>query len=271
MDDSRIDDLLAQLRSHDAQLAWTVFLERYSPVLLKVVRLFERDEDAVGDCYLFVCEQLSRHRFRRLLRFRCDGPARFTTWLCAVTRNLCLDWRRREVGRHRVFAPVGRLSALDQQIFRCLFVEHVPVEEAFLRLKPAFPQLTVDQVSDAAVRIERALSPRQRWLLVARRGRAAMSDSAAVGQDGEMAWDPPSEMPTPEAWVAFQEERDALSAAISRLPPRDRLLVRLRFQHDLTFAEIARLLQLQNAQAADRRVREAVDKLRAAMSGRGKP
>jgi len=64
-------------------------------MLFAVVRRFERDEDAIADCYLFVCEQLSAKGFRRVLRFDPGGRARFTTWLCAVTRNLCLDWHRR--------------------------------------------------------------------------------------------------------------------------------------------------------------------------------
>jgi len=268
MDDSRIDDLLDQLRSPASQEAWAAFLERYSSILLEVVRLFERHEDAVGDCFLFICEQLSRDDFRRLRRFRPDGPARFTTWLCAVARNLCLDWHRREVGRHRVFASVGRLSALDQQVFHCLFVELLPVEEAFLKLRPGFPQITVEHEREGADRVQSALTPRQRWLLTLRRARAAVSRTASLGQGDESVWDVPSEMPNPETWAALQEERAALLTAMSSLSARDRLLVRLRFERELTLEEIARLTHLDNAQSADRRIQEAVEKLRAAMNGK---
>jgi len=266
MDHTRIDDLIDHLRSPAPQEAWESFLERYSPLLLEVVRLFERDEDAAGDCYVFICEQLSRDNFRRLLRFRPDGPARFTTWLCVVARNLCLDWHRREVGRHRVFASVGRLSALDQKVFHCLFVELRPVEAAFLELRPAFPQLTIDQVCEGADRVQRTLTSRQRWLLNARRARASVRATVSLGQADEAVWDAPSDMPNPETWAGLQEERAALFAAMSRLSARERLLVRLRFERELTLDEIARLMQLDNAQSADRRIQEAVEKLRAAMS-----
>jgi len=52
---------------------------------------------------------------------------------------------------------------------------------------------------------------------------------------------------------------------LSRLSTRDRLLIRLRFERDLTLEEIARLLQLDNAQSADRRIREVVARLRQGM------
>lgn len=267
MEEARINDLLRQLRSAAPQEAWVGFLERYSPLLLEVVHLFERDEDAAGECYLFVCEQLCRNNFRRLLRFRPGGPARFTTWLCAVTRNLCLDWHRHEVGRHRVFASVGRLSALDQQIFHCLFVELLPVDEALLRLRPAFPHLTIEQACDSSDRVQDALTSRQRWLLNVRRARAAVPATASVGQDAA-AWDAPSEMPSPETWAELQEKRAGLREALSTLSAQERMLVRLRFEHELTLDEIARLLHLGSAQGADRRIQDAVEKLRAVMRGK---
>ena len=139
MSDPRSSGILRGLRSRDPRGAWVAFLEAYSPVILDVIRLFERDEDAVGNCYLFVCERLCRNRFRRLRRFRVGGSASFQTWLRAVVRNLCLDWHRQEFGRHRVFESVSRLSALDQEIFRAIFVECLPVEEAYLKIGRACP------------------------------------------------------------------------------------------------------------------------------------
>ena len=123
MHDPQVDGILRQLRSRDPRDGWAAFLDAYSPLLLDTVRLFERDEDAIGDCYLFACEQLRRNRFRRLLRFRTEGPASFRTWLRAVCRNFCVDWHRQEFGRHRVFESVSRLPALDQEIFTRVYLE----------------------------------------------------------------------------------------------------------------------------------------------------
>ena len=54
--------VLDGLESSRAEGWWTRFLRLYTPLIVQVVRLFERDEDEVGDCYVFVCEQLRRNR-----------------------------------------------------------------------------------------------------------------------------------------------------------------------------------------------------------------
>ncbi len=265
MDELQTDGLFRQLRSRESREAWARFLDLYSPLLLDVVRLFERDDDAVGDCYLFICEQLSRDGFKRLLHFRPDGPARFSTWLCAVARNLCLDWHRREFGRHRVFESVARLPALDQEIFRCVFVDRLPVEDSFLKLAPRFPGLTVEQVSDGLGRIQQALTSRQRWLLMAQRSRGFRGTGKVLEQDEAELTQIPSEMPNPETWAGLQEERASLLRAMSKLSSCERLLIRLRYEREATLEEIASLFGLGSAQSADRRIREVVEKLRKEM------
>ncbi|MGE5358128.1 MAG: sigma-70 family RNA polymerase sigma factor [Bacteroidales bacterium] len=269
MDDPQIDGLLRQLGSRDPRGAWTHFLEIYSPLLLDVVRLFEREQDAVADCYVFICDRLSRNNFRRLRRFAPHGPARFSTWLVVVARNLCLDWHRHQVGRERVFESVSRMPVLEQEMFRSLFVELVPAEELFLRLKHRFPALTASQVAEAVARVERTLTSRQRWLLMVRRNRALAAAAPLGGHGDEELLRIPSELPNPESWTSLQEERSALLRAMAELSPRDRLLIQLRYGRDLTLDEIARLNGFENLQVANRRLRDAVEKLRTLMTARG--
>ena len=149
MEDPQIAGILGRLNSSEAQEAWAGFLQTYSPLMLQVVRLFERDQDHVSDCFLFVCEKLCRGGFRRLRRFRPEGPAKFSTWLRAVTRNLCLDWRRQEFGRHRVFQSVARLPALDREVFRCVYEQGMPLEETFLALRARYPNMEREQVAES--------------------------------------------------------------------------------------------------------------------------
>jgi RNA polymerase sigma factor (sigma-70 family) len=266
MNDPRVGGILRQLRSRDPRAAWAGFLDAYSPLLLDVVRFFERDEDAAGDCYLFICEQLCRDRFRRLRRFRTDGPASFTTWLRAVARNLCLDWHRQEFGRHRVFESIARLPALDQEIFKRVFVDGLPADVTQLILEPRFSGLTIGEVRRSIGRIDQSLTPRQRWLLSVRRARGGRS-AATVAEDGEEVLERiPGEGPDPESLAVLREERMALHGALASLSSRHRLLIRMRFEQELTLEAIARLLNLDNAQTADRRVRDALGELRKAMS-----
>jgi hypothetical protein len=183
--DLRAGEFLRQLRSGEPQEAWASFLELCSPLILDVVSQFERDDDAVGNCYLFVCDHLRRNGFRRLLRFRADGPASFPTWLRAVVRNLCVDWHRQEFGRHRIFESVARLPALDQDIFRSIFVECLPAQEAYLQLRSRVPGLTLEGLREGIERVQRALTPRQRWLLSLRWARAAHAFAGPAWQGEE--------------------------------------------------------------------------------------
>jgi len=91
MAEARIDTILRQLRTRDSHAAWSAFIDEYAPLIFDVARRFERDPDNVADCFQFVCERLYEGRFRRLLKFTPQGPAKFSTWLRAVVRNLCLD------------------------------------------------------------------------------------------------------------------------------------------------------------------------------------
>jgi RNA polymerase sigma factor (sigma-70 family) len=266
MDDPQVDGILRQLRSRDPRDGWAAFLDAYSPLLLDTVRLFERDEDAIGDCYLFICEQLCRSGFRRLRCFRTEGPASFTTWLRAVCRNLCVDWHRQEFGRHRVFESIARLPALDQEIFKKVFVDGLSADAAHLTLEPRLPGLTLAEVGRCIGRIEHSLTPRQRWLLSVRRARGGRGAATGTEDSDEVLERIPGEGPDPESLAALREERAALLGALSRLPDRDRLVIRLRFEQELTLEEIARLLNLDNAQSADRRIREAIENLRKAMT-----
>ena len=118
-----IGSLLEQLSSAAAENAWNEFLEDFGPLILCVVRKCERDDDRVNDCFLYICEELSRDGFRRLRRFQPDGPALFRTWrLVTLLAGIMVVgggltglavWVSR-----RVTAPLGRFSAAAVQSSR---------------------------------------------------------------------------------------------------------------------------------------------------------
>ncbi len=252
--------------SVDPQRAWQFFLESYSPVILQVVRLFEREQDRVADCYLFACEQLARDSFRRLRRFRPNGAASFATWLRAVVHNLCVDWRRREFGRERPLAAIKALPGLEREVFRCRFQWRLTAHETRLSLAPAFRDLTLERVAAAEETIRKALSARQLWLLstpvrVESLAKAAAADAPGEGEAAEL--DLPDSRPGPESIALEREAVTRLARAVRSLPDSDRLLLRVRFEQGLTLAEIARLIGLNGAQQADRRLRDILARLRA--------
>jgi RNA polymerase sigma factor (sigma-70 family) len=84
-----------------ADAAWDDFVAIHSRLLLHVVRALTSDRDAAMDAYARVLERLREDDFRRLRAYVPDGRTRFTTWLVAVVRRLCLDWHRERYGRAR--------------------------------------------------------------------------------------------------------------------------------------------------------------------------
>lgn len=262
IDDCRIAPILEGLAKADPQSAWNRFLNDYAPLLLQVVQMFEREPDPAGDCFVFVCEQLHRDKFRRLRRFQPGGKASFNTWLRVVVRNLCLDWHRQASGRHQLPQTIAALSPLDQRVFHTAYHRGLPPEDCFLRLRSDDPELTMTRIDESLERIEKALTPRQRWLLQMRRPQVG-----SLEKETNEDWDTPGEQipddaPDPETSYAVAEEHASLHDALAQLSASERLLLRLRFDQELTLLQIARLMELKDAQTADRRIREILEQLK---------
>jgi RNA polymerase sigma factor (sigma-70 family) len=256
-----LEILLRNLYSADQQGAWVDFLSEYANVIYQVVRHLETDPDNAADCFQFVCEQLIDHRSKRLRKFKGDGPATFSTWLRAIVRNLCIDWHRKQFGRHRLFSSVTQLPVFDQQVFRMVYERAVPPEDCVAILAAEFPNTTIHQITESRNRIEGALTPKQRWLIAQRVG----NQNGNAEHSEEILRDVKDAGPDPEAQAIENERKRRLERAMKSLSPNDRLLIRLRFEEGLTLEKAAALLGLGNAQKADRQVREILERLRKLM------
>jgi len=254
-----IEQILNELTSHDADQAWSDFLEEYSTLIYQVICHFEPDTDKASDCFQFVCEQLIKNRFRRLRQFKVGGAAKFSTWLRAVVRNLCVDWHRKETGRPRPFKSIAKLSAFDQRVFQLLYERGVTIEEGLRLLIPSFPHTTEEAVAESKQRIETGLTQQQRWLL---NTHVARSQEALFTDLEEVQANVPDPRSNPEAEAILNERRRNLLRKLNGLTHEDRLLVRLRFEQELTLDQIAKLLDLGNAQRVDRQLRQVLSKLR---------
>jgi RNA polymerase sigma factor (sigma-70 family) len=260
---SRISNWLQALLAEDYEKAWDEFLNGYAPLILQVVHLFERDQDRIEDCFVFVCERLKRNNLRRIRQFKTQGAATFATWLRAVVRNLCLDWRRHRFGRPRLFRSISRLPGLDQEVFRCIYHRRLRENETFHTVRALYPSLTRGELADSMVRINKCLSPQQSWLLVSRIPRlesisASSSNPDASDRDSEL----PDREPDPETQSARQESLTALRKAMSDLPPQQRLLLRLRFEQELSLEQIAHLTQLPSSLTVQRIIQRAIATIR---------
>jgi RNA polymerase sigma factor (sigma-70 family) len=264
MGDPGIAALFDRLRSSDADAAWEEFLHRYSPVLYQAAHNYTDHADAAADCFLNICEHLSCNRYRRLLKFRLEGRASFTTWLRVVARNVCFDWHRSQTGRRRPFKSMHSLSQLELEVYGCRFERGLSTEETLQHLRATFPEIDPSQVAEAEQRIEHSLSSRQHWILSTRQSPAFRSNVALLSEDDTLAQvaDPRSDQ---ETLIADQQQQAQLKKCVAALPAEERLLLRLRFEEALSLEDIARLSNLGDAQRVYRHIAAILKKLRASM------
>lgn len=266
MSDDAVGDLLARLASPDPSAAWTEFLQQHSSVILQIIRRHERDPQRSSECFVHVCEALSDDGFRRLRSFRPDGQASFRTWLMAVTSNLCVDWWRRRRGRYRPIRAVARLPEREQLVYRCLYVRGMSRIECLHTLLPQFPDLTEREIAGINARLFALLTPQQRWQRGTVMATTGPQDDefAQAFEDAALQLAEPG--PGPDELVQSAQECGRLDTALAALPPHQRLLLRLRYEQDLTLAEVARLAGLHDPFRANRQIQAALAALAALMN-----
>jgi RNA polymerase sigma factor (sigma-70 family) len=267
VDPRGVAPLLLALRSPETSGdAWAEFLETYSPVLYRTARACTLDDDAAADCYLHICERLCRNGFRRLLKFKPEGSASFTTWLRVVARNLCFDWHRSQSGRPRPFKSLRRLSPLELKVYESRIVHGASQQETLHGLELQFPEVGLPELSEIEGRLQATLSSRQQWILTTRKRREIGPPVAVADEEGEpLGTDVVDSRPSQETWLADQQMQTQLQRSLASLPAQERLLVRLRFEHELSLDEIARLCGLQDAQRVHRTLATVLKKLRKTM------
>ena len=207
---SDVASLLSALEAQDRD-GWGVFVDRYASVLLQVSTLFTSTEDDAGDCFLFVCERLAANNCSRLRKFDVSGPASFTTWLRAVTRNLCIDWYRGRYGRRRPFAFLEGLPQIHRETFRLVFNDRFALDQAVLWLRQEQPGLERQHVEAAHAELSRRLTARQRRELSVR------DSSRAPPAPLEDAPDLETSSPDPEELAVYRQLRERLHREVQRL------------------------------------------------------
>ena len=253
-----IQKILAELSTRRAENGWRAFLVTYSPMLMQVACQYEADKNRANDCFLFVCEKLSDDGFKRLLQFDIDRKARFSTWLKLVVSHLCVDWHRKVYGRQRPYRTITKLSAFDQLLYHFNTECGMNRLESFQALQLTYPGLTEDHFSESMGRIHASLSPKQRWQLSMRKretGSAVVID-AHGGQPTKTELVEKS--PGPEKVTELTQTREKLAGALSQLSHQQRLLLRLRYQQDLSLKDVAELAGLGDLHKAKRQINQAL-------------
>ena len=238
----------AKLARGDSEGAWSLFIARYRPLILSVIRRTMGDDDEIEDVFAEVCASLSADRLARLSRHDDSGKARFSTWLVTVVHHQTVDWVRHRDGRRRVSAP-AQLTRLQQQIFDRIVDERRSHVEAYELLSQhdraglSFPAF----MREVAAIFE---------VLQQASGR-----SVAHYFPGPP---PPIEEPPPLPLESVEASDSAarLASAMETLRPDERLAIQLFVIEELDAATIARTVGWPNAKAVYNRVHRALTRLR---------
>ncbi|MGH9389330.1 MAG: RNA polymerase sigma factor, partial [Vicinamibacteria bacterium] len=130
-------------------------------------------------------------------------------------------------------------------------------EEALLVLKPRFPEISGTDMRVGLARVQERLTPHQHKLL-----------SRLIRKEIE-ADDIVDERPDPESQALDRERIEGIAREVERLPAEERLLVKLRFEKDLSLSQVAEVMGIETPQGVDRRLRKILSGLKRAFE-RGK-
>ena len=212
--------------------AWEGFLGRYRRLIFGTIRHYAHQPDDVMDVFARVCEALRADGMARLRSYAPNRTARFSTWLVVVIRNLAIDWYRSREGRTRLSAAAARLPALQQTIFREVFLQGRSHAEAY-------------EVIRSRESCDLSFSAFLRELAEVYR---SMSGRRAGRLPRELTVRPPESEQQPDD-ASASEMRRILTDAMAGLGASERLAVQLYVVDELPAAEVARLTGLANAKA----------------------
>lgn len=125
-------------------------------------------------------------------------------------------------------------------------------------LRPHFPELNELQLAGAVARINTTLTPTQMQFLNAQHATTVSLDHH---QSTQNTFEPAEPGPDPEKSAALLQDQDKLRQALASLSPQQRLLIKLRYQQDLSLKEVARLTRLGDPFRARRHIQAALDQL----------
>ena len=249
---------------HDPEGAYHELLERYSPVILRMIRRFMYDSDEVMEVYTAICERFRANDYLALRRFRINRE--LTPWLSVVVANACRDRYRK---RRMVSVPQTVIDKLDERerlVFKYYYQDNLTYQEiaALIDCKHSIPFTEFD-VNTAIEKINDLLTINKRWHLLTalngRRGMVSVEDLLEVGFQ-------PASAETPEMQDERKQQQGQISAmreAISEMDQEDQLLVLLRYEQGMRAHQIAKVMNYENHKYVYTRLRTIVNRLRRQM------
>lgn len=265
-------ELVRRILAGDSE-AWDAFILRYAGLIYSVVRryLHSRDQDDVQTVFVDVLVSLKRSKFSSY-----QGRAALSTWLTLVTRSQVIDHLRKQFGRNPKLKAMRSLTVTEQELFRLFYIEGHTPNEVVTALTSDSDPWTLDRFIAALRRIEKLLG--DRWLRRLSYDLHAHSTGAASGRLLEYLDHVRDEFQThaggfsPEYHLMEREARrttDQMREIIAGLPPRDRIVLEMKFERGWTARRIASELGIESPRGVYSLIERVVSTLRRRLFARG--
>lgn len=210
--------------------AWAYFLNKYSKIILKVIRSYTNDYDEVMDKYLFVCIKLSENNFKLIKKYNYKDKrkAKLSTWLTVVVRNLCVDQFRNSHGRKRLPASILNLNSTERKIFKYYFYDKLSITEISRLFEPEKSiEEIVNLIDDINQSIVKGTINAGREIKV-----VGFNDDIEVEQISI------------HDQIELEEYKNIFNNLIETLEPIEKFILKLRFWEDLTVKEISSITNI---------------------------
>ena len=264
-------ELISRARAGD-ETAWRALVQAYRPFMERSIARYVRDDESARDCFAGLLEKLRRGALARF-----DFRSSFTTWLFVVIRNHCRDFHRGAGGVRHLMAAIEGLGPTDRRYFMLYYVQGLSIRETLESMRAEFgPSIGYGALFECD---ERVRAGAERGKLGGLLDRLLRPDRPFTGRAGDLAdgdraetdiADPHAVDPGAAADARrLDEALGHLRDAIRRLPPRDRMTVRLRYVHGRSAREIAGLLGFENEKQVYHRLDTLFNRLRGMLIERG--
>lgn len=237
--------------------AYVELLDGYSAILLRMIRRFFQDQDDVMDLYTVVCERLRAQNYRALRHFRAGSA--LLPWLSVIVANACRDRIRQQriaaLPRH----VVSRLDTRTRLVYRHHVVGRMPPEDAAEVISRAGVPCTALDVVESVQHLHSLLRQGARHRLLRH-----LDPRNAVSLDVllERGLDTHDSAADIDAALDDAESLARLDAALASFSDEDRLLLLLRFEQDLSAANIAAMVGMESQTRVYTRLRTLLARLR---------
>jgi len=176
-----------------------------------------------------------------------QGRTSFSTYMAAIVRRMFIDYRRHSLGKWRDSAEAQRLGPLGIDVERAIVRDGRTPQETLTLLREKHPGITIAEIE----RIARSLPVKIRHV------RVPVEEAESIESTGDA--DRVVRMDTAARISAV------VCAFIDNLPAEEQLIFRLRFDCDMTVAQISRSLH-RDQQVLYRLLNKHFDALRAELT-----